>query len=77
MRGTRAHRAEVSIVQLSWRRHPSAQRRVILASSCAVVYLARSERTDMNEMPNFRTLLGDPKAQGRQIAALLPTLEMM
>jgi uncharacterized protein (DUF2336 family) len=77
MRGTRAHRAEVSIVQLSWRRHPSAQRRVILASSCAVVYLARSERTDMNEMPNFGALLGDPKAQGRQILAPLLSPQMM
>jgi uncharacterized protein (DUF2336 family) len=77
MRGTRAHRAEVSIVQLSWRRHPSAQRRVILASSCAVVYLARSERTDMNEMANLASTLGDRIAQFARFSPPKSKLEMM
>lgn len=45
--------AEVPIAKLVECRHPSANCRVILASCSDIVYVARSERTDMYETANF------------------------
>lgn len=43
--------------------HPSASRMAILASCSDIVYLARSQRTDMYETPNLAWNRGDRKAQ--------------
>ena len=47
------------------RRHPSARRTAILASCSDIVYLARSERTDMNEMPNSSSFLAVTQKHNR------------
>ncbi len=75
--GAKARSAEARIVKLDWRWHPAVQRTAILASRSDIVYLARSERTDMNELANSAdfTMTGMHSLSRNRAAA--PEIRMM